>query len=189
MPPIMFGSRKTTGAGQIPATAPMLRGTPQPAPPHPPEPACQPPTERHHPADANANKPGGFRARNCRSHRETDLGESQEAIEECEEQARYTYHTSFVRVDQFAAQELGRSKRRREFLDGEVPRHSRDAVHDRKQRDESSNVGKYRRVRQRTEQPALDSDSRPERDPHSENEGRPVGNSPLHELPCDARRE
>src|SRR4029077_13429488 len=94
--------------------------------------ACQTPTERHHPTDVDANKPGRFRVRNCRSHPEPDLGESQETIEEYEEQARYAYHTRFVRVDQFTAQELGRSKWRREFLDGEVPRHSREAVYDRK---------------------------------------------------------
>ena len=91
--------------------------------------------------------------------------------------------------DQLAAEKGRGSERGRILLDREVPGQPGDAVDDRKQGDETGDIGQDRRLGKRLEQQSLDQDAAGKGNRQREQEGPPIRHAPLHQLPGDEGRE
>ena len=72
-PPIMLGSRKSSGATSTPDTAPTV--------------AASAPAERERPAHPDADEPGGLRVGGHRAHAQTDLGVLEEQVQQAHDHA------------------------------------------------------------------------------------------------------
>ena len=121
----------------------------------------------------------------CRPHGKTDAGISEKPEQQDQHDQRDDDHAGLMSADQTLAEQCRIAKRTGERLDREVPDETCKTVEDRKQRDKHNDVAQQRRILDRLEHRTLHSIAAQEGDRDRQPECRPIGDSPLQQLPGD----
>ncbi len=173
-PDIMFGSRNTTGAIIIPATAPIAAASPQPS--------------ASMRADADAHQAAGHRVVGGGAHRQAELGEAEERPHRQQHRQRDAVAPRSCRVTKPPSS--GRpSNGRGELLQRVAEQPAGDAVEDQQQPDEHADARQHRRPGQRRQQHALDHGARSRTRRHRDRERDPVRQPGLDQRQRDVGRE
>ena len=173
----MFGSRNVVGAVIIPASAPSIGG--------------EPPAEREHPRDADAEESARVGRDRRGAHAEADLREPEEQVEERDGAERDADHAEVLdREGDAADRDRPRRERAREGLRLASPDPAGQAVRAAISPPSvtitivSTGARSIGRISVRSIEHAAE-----EREPERQEERAPVRHPPLHQLPGDERRE
>ena len=133
------------------------------------------PAKRQHPADADADETRGYRIESGSTHRQAQLGVTEEQIDREQHDERHARGAQFMAGDVAAEQHRAARERCREGLYHVVEDPAGAAVDDQQQADEYADRGEHRGVHHWPHQDALDQQADEERGHDGEDEGDPVG--------------